>query len=56
MTVKLLHDTVVRFPAGSVLEVSDEEGKRLMSFGNAKEEKAEVKAEKPEKKPAKKKA
>lgn len=50
MTIELLRDTVVRFPKGAVIEVSDEEAKRLASLGNAK---AVVKEEK---KPAPKKA
>lgn len=37
MTVEILHDTIVRFAEGSVIEVSDEEGKRLIAFKNAKE-------------------
>lgn len=45
MKVKVLRDTIVRFPAGSVLDVTGEEGKRLIALGNA----AEVK-EKPKKK------
>jgi hypothetical protein len=36
MKVELLHDTVVRFQKGEILEVSEEEGKRLIAFGNAK--------------------
>lgn len=36
MTVELLRDTIVKFPQGTVLEVSEEEGKRLMAFNNAK--------------------
>lgn len=48
MRVELLHDTVVRFPKGAVLEVSEAEAKRLIAFGNAK--KAEAKAEKKTKK------
>lgn len=39
MLVKLTHDTAVRFSEGTVLEVSEQEGKRLIAFGNAVEEK-----------------
>ena len=39
MLVKLLHDTLVKFPKDTVLEVSEEEGKRLIAFRNAVEEK-----------------
>lgn len=42
MKVKVLRDTIVRFPAGTVLDVTGEEGKRLIALGNA----AEVKVEK----------
>lgn len=37
MKVELLHDTVVRFKKGDVIEVSEAEGKRLIAFTNAKE-------------------
>lgn len=50
MRIKLLHDAVVRFPSGSELEVSEEEGKRLIAFGNGVEVKAEEKAAAPQKK------
>ena len=47
MKVEILRDTIVRFPAGAVIDVADDEGARLISFGNA----AKVKpAEKPAKK------
>lgn len=49
MKVEILHDSLVKFPKGAVIEVSDEEAKRLASLGNAK-----VVIE--EKKPAPKKA
>lgn len=39
MLVKLLHDTLVKFPKNMVVEVSEEEGKRLIMLGNAEEEK-----------------
>ncbi len=42
MKVKVLRDTIVRHPAGTVLDVTAEEGKRLIALGNA----AEVKSEK----------
>lgn len=45
MKIKILSDTIVRFPAGSVIDVAGDEGKRLIALGNA----AEVK-EKPKKK------
>lgn len=45
MKIKLKHDTIVRFPKDTVLDVSEEEAKRLIAFGNA--EKVE---EKPKKK------
>ena len=35
MTVRLTHDTIVRFEAGTVLEVSEKEASRLIAFGNA---------------------
>ncbi len=51
MKIRLTNDTIVRFKAGTVLEVEDSEGKRLIAFKNA------VKAEEPkEEKKAKKKA
>lgn len=39
MVIRLLRNTVVRMPAGIILEVSDEEGARLIALGNAKKEK-----------------
>lgn len=56
--VVLLHDTAVRYNQGTVLEVSDEEAKRLIAFGNAEEAKApkEAKAEPADTVPVKKKA
>ena len=51
--VKITRDTVVRFEAGAVLEVSDVEGARLIAFKCAEpvvEPKAEVEAPKPAKK------
>lgn len=64
MKVRLIHDALVKFPKGSVLEVSEAEGARLLAFKNAevvkaapkKEEPAEPKEEKTEKpdKPKKK--
>ena len=50
MKVKLTHDTVVRFAKDTVLEVSDQEAKRLVAFKLAEEVKAKA-----ETKPAKKK-
>jgi len=49
MKVKLTNDTAVRFAKGAVLEVSEEEGKRLLVFNNAVEVE-EKKAAKPKKK------
>lgn len=50
MLIKLIHDTSVRYPKDSILEVTDEEGKRLIAFGNAiKTEKAEPKKTKKKK-------
>lgn len=54
MIVKLTHSTAVQFPEGAVVEVADEEGKRLIAFRNAVEVKAEPKAEPVKKAPAKK--
>lgn len=48
MKIKLLRDTVVRFQGGTVIEVSEEEAKRLIAFRNAEPVKET-------KKPAKKK-
>lgn len=53
MLVQLTHDTIVRFPAGAILEVSEEEAKRLMAFNNATPAEAEKPAEKPKAKKAK---
>ena len=35
MKVVLTRDTIVRMPKGTVVDVSEEEAKRLKSFGNA---------------------
>ena len=43
MKVKLLRDTIVRFPVGAEIEVSEEEGARLIAFLTAEK----VEAEKP---------
>ena len=43
MRVKLLHDTFVKYQKDTILEVTDEEGKRLIAFLNAEK----VEAEKP---------
>lgn len=37
MRVELTKDTIVRFEKGTVLTVSDAEGKRLIAFNNAVE-------------------
>lgn len=52
MKIKLTNDTAVRFAKGTVLEVSDKEASRLISFHNAVEvkEKAEAKPAKSKKK------
>ena len=50
MKIEILHDSLVKFSKGAVIEVSDEEAKRLASLGNAKAVVIE------EKKPAPKKA
>ena len=50
MKVELKHDTVVRFAAGSIVEVTEAEAKRLVAFGNA----SFIVDEKPAEKPAKK--
>lgn len=46
MIVKLLHDTIVRMKAGTILDLPDEEAKRLISFNNAKEEKKKIEKKK----------
>lgn len=43
MDIKLTRDTIVRFPAGTALVVSDEEGERLIMLGNAEEVKPKKK-------------
>ena len=35
MLVRLTNDTIVRFKKGSVLDLSEDEARRLMAFGNA---------------------
>ena len=35
MKVKLTHDTSVRYPMGTVLDLPEEEAKRLISLNNA---------------------
>lgn len=56
MQIKLLHDTNVRFAAGTVLDVSEQEAQRLRAFNNAIPAEAEKPADKPKasKKPGKK--
>ena len=52
MKVELLHDAVVRFAKGSVLEVSEVEASRLIAFKTAvrvKEKKTEAKTTKKKK-------
>lgn len=36
MKVELLRDTIVRFAKGATLDVSEQEGARLVALGNAK--------------------
>lgn len=50
MLIKLIHDTSVRFPKDSILEVTEEEGKRLKAFNLAEEVQAEKKTKKTTKK------
>lgn len=35
MKIRLTHDTAVRYKAGTVLEVEDQEALRLIAFNNA---------------------
>ncbi len=37
MKIELTHDTIVRLPKGTVITVPNEEGKRLIALGNAKQ-------------------
>lgn len=37
MKIKLTRDTIVRHKGGEILEVSNEEGRRLIAFGLASE-------------------
>lgn len=48
--VRLTHDTLVRFEAGTVLEVSPAEASRLLAFNNAVKVEDEKKTEKKSKK------
>lgn len=50
--VILTNDTVVRFAKGTVLEVSDQEAKRLIVFKNAVEAEEPVEEKKAQKKKA----
>lgn len=50
MKVKLTHDTIVRFEAGTILEVSPAEASRLLAFRNAVMVEEEKKTEKKSKK------
>lgn len=50
-TVKILRDCVIKAAKGAVFEVSDEEAKRLIAYGNAEtvtEKKPKKKAQKAE--------
>lgn len=40
MQIKLLHDTLVKFQKDVILEVPEEEARRLIAFKNAVEEKS----------------
>lgn len=42
MLVRLVNDTIVRFKKGSVLDLSEDEARRLIAFGNAVIEKETV--------------
>lgn len=44
--IELLRDTIVRHPKGTVVEVTEEEAKRLIAFGNGKKAEAPKKATK----------
>ncbi len=35
MLVRLVNDTIVRYKKGTVLDLSEDEARRLMAFGNA---------------------
>lgn len=50
MLIKLIHDTSVRYPKDSILEVTDDEGKRLIAFGNAIKTEAKAEPKKTKKK------
>lgn len=50
MIVKLLSNTIVRFPKESVIDVDTAEAKRLISLGLAKEENQKVTGKKTTKK------
>lgn len=53
MKIQIKRDALVCFGAGSVIEVPDEEGRRLISLNNAAEIKEEPKKETKKKKAAK---
>lgn len=46
MIVELTRDTAVRLSKGTVIEVSDDEGKRLIAFHSANKAKKETKKKK----------
>lgn len=50
MKIKLLSDTIVRFPKDSVIDVDASEAKRLISLGLAKDEKQKATGKKTTKK------
>lgn len=50
MKIKLLSDTIVKFPKDSVIDVDNAEAKRLISLGLAKEEKPKATGKKTTKK------
>lgn len=50
MKVRLIHSTVVRFEEGTVVDVTEQEAKRLIAFNLAKVEEEKPKAKKSTKK------
>lgn len=46
MIIELTRDTAVRLSKGTVIEVSDDEGNRLIAFHSAKKAKKETKKKK----------
>ena len=54
ITIKLARDTMVKLAAGTIIEVPEEEAKRLFALKNAVEYRKAEKPEKPEQKTKKK--